>query len=267
MNEPLCPHEKSGSHLAARPSLCAPPLLVLVIVLILSASALGACTVTIGDTVRGSGNVLSEDRPVGGITGVALTTVGDLTIEMGDQESLRIEAEDNLLQYFQTTVSGGVLTIETEPGVSISSRKPVRYYLTVKTLESIRTSSSGNVSATALDTGNLTIEITSSGEVELASVEAASLEVRLSSSGNLSIGGGQIAAQQVKLSSSGDYEAGGLRSSSATVDLSSSGSATIWVTDGLEANLSSSGNLKYYGSPSVDVNASSSGEAKNLGDK
>ena len=241
--------------------------LTLACILILCAATLGACTVTIGDTVRGSGNVTSEDRPVSGISGVALTTVGELIIEMGDQESLRIEAEDNLLQYFQTTVSGGVLTIETEPGVSINARKPVRYFLTVKSMESIRTSSSGNVSATALDTGNLTVEITSSGEVELASLAASSLEVRLSSSGNLSIRGGQVTAQEVKVSSSGDYEAGDLRSSSATVDLSSSGSATIWVSDSLDANLSSSGNLKYYGSPSADVNASSSGEAKNLGDK
>ncbi len=242
-------------------------LLLLAFIFILCAASLGACTVTVGDTVRGSGNVTSEDRPVSGITGVALTTIGDLTIEIGDGESLRIEAEDNLLQYFQTTVSGGVLTIETEPGVSINARKPVRYYLTVRTLESIRTSSSGNVSTPALETGNLTIEITSSGEVELAALEAASLGVRLSSSGNLRIDGGQVTVQEVKLSSSGDYEAGDLRSSSATVDLSSSGSATIWVTDSLEGNLSSSGNLEYYGSPSVDLNETSSGESKNLGSK
>ncbi len=248
--------ELRRSHLVSRPTLARRPTLTLTLLLLLCGATLSACVVTVGDTVRGSGNVISEDRPVSGITGVALTTVGELTIEMGDQESLRIEAEDNLLQYFQTTVSGGVLTIETEPGVNLRPKEAIHYYLTVETLESIRTSSSGNVSAPTLDTGQLTIEIASSGERRIGvALEADSLEVRLSSSGRLGIGGGQVAAQDVKLSSSGDYEAGDLRSASATVDLSSSGRATIWVTDRLDANLSSSGNLKYYGSPSVDVNA------------
>lgn len=243
------------------------PVVILAFILILGGLALGACTVTVGDTVRGSGNVTSEDRPVSGISGVALTTIGDLTIEIGAQESLRVEAEDNLLQYFQTTVDAGVLTIETEPGVNVSTKEPVRYYLTVKTLESIRNSSSGNVRVSALQVGNLEVNISSSGEVDLASLQADSLEVALSSSGKLTIGGGQVTSQEVNLSSSGDYEAGDMRSASASVNLSSSGRATIWVTDSLEANLSSSGDLDYYGRPTADVNETSSGDAKNLGDK
>jgi hypothetical protein len=236
-------------------------------VLILCASVLAACTVNIGDTVRGSGSVTSEGRAVSGITGVALTTIGELTIEIGDQESLRVEAEDNLLQYFQTTVDGGVLTIETEPGVSISATKPVRYYLTVNSLESIKVSSSGNVSAPSLEAGRFEVNISSSGNVDVAELQADSLEVMISSSGNLTIGGGQVASQEIKLSSSGDYEAGDMQSAAAEVAVSSSGSATIWVTEKLEANLSSSGNVRYYGSPYTDVNESSSGETTNLGEK
>ena len=254
-----CPSRRSGRRAGLN--------LVLGLSLIFVVVALAGCTVNIGDTVRGSGTVTSEDRTVSGVSGVALTTIGELTVEVGDQESLRIEAEDNLLQYIQTSVSGGVLNIETEPGVNISASKPVRYYLAVRDLDSIRTSSSGNVSSGALETGDLSVEITSSGEVDLAALAASSLEVKLSSSGNLTIEGGQVTTQDVRLSSSGDYEAGNMRSSSASVNLSSSGSATIWVTDSLDANLSSSGNLQYYGGPSADVNASSSGEAKSLGSK
>lgn len=237
--------------------------------LVFCAVALTACEVNIniGDNVRGSGDVKTEDRPISGVTGVALSTVGELSIEMGDQESLRVEAEDNLLQYFETTVQGGVLTIETAPDVGIRTTKPVRYYLVVKSLESIEVSSSGNVSAGMLTGMRLTVRISSSGDVRLAGLEAESLEVRLSSSGKLTIDGGSVQNQEVRLSSSGDYDGSALRSASARVDVTSSGSATIWVTDLLDGNLSSSGDLEYYGSPQVSVDTSSSGDVRSLGNR
>jgi hypothetical protein len=238
--------------------------------LILCLVALGACTISAGGggtSVGGSGNVTTEDRAVSGVTGVSLATFGDLTIELGDQESLRVEAEDNLLQYLKTNVRGGVLVIEEEPDVDLQPKKPIRYHLTVKTLESIDVTSSGNVTAPALKAGHFAVRESSSGDVDLVALEADSLEVALSSSGDLKIGGGQLGSQEIKLSSSGDYRAGDVRSASAGVDLTSSGDATIWVTDRLEAKLSSSGDLSYYGSPRADVNESSSGRARGLGEK
>jgi hypothetical protein len=54
--------------------------------------------------VRGSGNVVEETREVSGVSGVELATLGTLHVEIGESESLRIEAEDNLLEYIETDV-------------------------------------------------------------------------------------------------------------------------------------------------------------------
>ncbi|HEX6384545.1 MAG TPA: DUF2807 domain-containing protein, partial [Anaerolineae bacterium] len=72
--------------------------------------ALSACTINARD-IRGSGTVVRDDRPVAGIRGVTLATLGDMTIELGDEESLVVEAEDNLLPYPETEVRSGILTI------------------------------------------------------------------------------------------------------------------------------------------------------------
>ena len=53
--------------------------------------------------LRGSGRMAEEERPVSGIIGVDLATFGDLTIEVGEQEGLSIEAEDNLIPYCEPT--------------------------------------------------------------------------------------------------------------------------------------------------------------------
>ena len=239
-----------------------------------------------GTIVRGSGNVVEETRAVSGFTGVELATIGTLHIQVGNSESLRIEAEDNLMQYLLTEVRGGRLSIANREGVNLQSTRPIHYYLTVTNLDTIVISSSGDVeapdlqaerfSATIHSSGNLemgdlqagtlTVNITSSGNVTMGTLNADTLVVDISSSGNLKIAGGEVGQQTVTISSSGEYTARDLQSTEADVRLSSSGSATIRVRGRLRANLTSSGEVRYAGSPTVDATTTSSGKVAQIGE-
>jgi uncharacterized protein with GYD domain len=239
-----------------------------------------------GTTVRGSGNVVEETRAMSGLTSVELATIGTLHIQVGDSESLRVEAEDNLMPYLETEVRGGRLSIENREGVNLQSTRPIHYYLTVTALDTIAISSSGDVEAPDLqadrfsvaihssgnlEMGNLqastlTVNITSSGNVTMGTLNADTLEVDISSSGNLRIAGGEVGRQTITISSSGEYTAQDLQSAEADVRLSSSGSATIRVHDRLRANLTSSGDVRYAGSPTVDATTTSSGNAVQIGE-
>ncbi len=95
-------------------------------------------------TVRGSGDVESEVREIRDVDAVELGTIGNLYIKIGDEESLEIEAEDNLLRYIETDVHGGELIIDTR-NVKLRTRRPINYYLTVKELAAVNISSSGNI--------------------------------------------------------------------------------------------------------------------------
>ena len=246
-----------------------------------------ACSITAnsgnpaGKTVHGSGAVVEKDRSVSGVSGVELAMEGTLHIQVGDGESLRIQAEDNLQQYIRTDVRAGTLVINTADGVNLDSTRPIDYYLTVKSLDSIVISSSGDIQAPDMKTGrfsaaikssgNLTmgnldcsslqVDISSSGKLKMGILTAGSIRVRISSSGNLEIAGGRVQQQDISISSSGEYRAGDLASAQAKVTLTSSGVATVRVSDQLSGSLSSSANLYYIGSPAVNVTTSSSGKA------
>ncbi len=235
-------------------------------------------------TVRGSGKLASEKRPVENINSVKLATVGTLHIEIGETESLEIEADENLLEYIETDVYRGELTIDTR-NVSMRTRRSINYYLVVKELESIKTSSSGNIEAPDLKGDRVTLAVSSSGNIDLGDVEAQrvkirisssgditmgevnakSIEVGISSSGNVRIAGGEVTDQDIHISSSGDYKARDLASREAEVRISSSGNALIQVSDYLGGSLSSSGDLRYVGDPDVDVRESSSGDCDRIG--
>jgi hypothetical protein len=261
-------------------------LLVSMLALCILACQLGEIALGGERTVRGSGNVIEETRSVSGVTGVNLATLGNLTIEVGDTESFRIEAEDNLMEYFETEVRNGKLRIGTKPNIRLNTTKPVNYNLTVTGLDTIEISSSGDIQAPDLEAERFSISIASSGDLQMGDLEADTLTVNISSSGDvmmgvlnantldvdinsngdLDIAGGEVETQKITISSSGNYRAQNLASDEADVRISSSGSATIWVQDNLKATLNSSGDVRYRGDPAVDSSTSSSGNVRQIGE-
>ena len=256
-------------------------------ILALSALAcqLGGIPTSRRTTISGSGDRIDETRPVSGFTGVELATPGTLTIVVGEKEELRIEAEDNLIPYIETGVRSGRLTIKTREGVNLRNTQPLRYYLTVKDLDTIVISSSGDIEAPDLEaerfsvairsSGNLdigdlaadalTVKLSSSGDMRMGMLNAGILKVEINSSGNLDIAGGEVQRQDIAINSSGDYAAQDLKSAEAEVRLRSNGSATIRVRDHLKTRLSSSGDLRFFGNPKVDAMTTSSGDVVRIG--
>jgi hypothetical protein len=236
------------------------------------------------EKIAGSGNVVRVARPLGGVDAVRLGTIGTLHIEFGDREELVIEGEDNIVEHIVTELEDGDLKIDTQWRCNLRPTEPVDYYLTVKYLEGIGLSSSGDAVAPdiaasdfwidvsssgemetgSIETGRLSIRISSSGDVRIPDLQASSLDVSLSSSGTLVIGGGNVVEQDISLSSSGSYRAGDLESERADVRVSSSGNAYIMVTEDLNAGMSSSGSVYYSGNPRVHQRASSSGRLRRL---
>ena len=236
--------------------------------------------------IRGSGDVVEEDREIGTIHSVNLATIGTLYIEVGDDEGLTIRAEDNLLKHIETDVTGGRLLIRTEDRVNLRPRSEIKYYLTVKALDMIVVSSSGDIKTSdleaedftimiessgnletgAIQCGNLEIEISSSGDVYIDALNARTITAEMSSSGDLEIGDGQVEEQSISINSSGDYNAMDLSSNEARVRINSSGDATVRVRDYLDARTNSSGDVNYYGDPeTVDRRESSSGDVERIG--
>ncbi len=217
-----------------------------------------------GETIRGSGNLSEETYAFAGITGVQLSTIGELDIHLGDKEELRIETDDNLLQYFEAEKDGGTLRIGTRRGFNLRPSRTVRYTLTVKELEFLGLSSSGNAHAPALSADRFEIRVTSTGYLSVDGIEADALDVHISSTGNVRIDDGVVDNQDVRISSTGNYDGESLRSARATVRLSSTGNARLWAEDSLDATLSSTGSISYSGDPEVFENRTSSGRVRRI---
>jgi hypothetical protein len=215
---------------------------------------------------RGSGEAGQEVRDVSDVREVELASFGNLYVEVGEKEHLRIEADKNLLRYIVTQVRGDTLTIRHRRGIGLRPKQPIEYFLTVQSLDSVTVSGAGNVTLPELEADQFRVVISGAGRIDLDDLRADRLNVRISGAGDFEVQGGVVNEQDVSISGAGDYRARGLESDTAQVSLSGLGSAALWAREHLEVHITGAGSVRYLGQPMVEKHVTGVGRVEAIGD-
>src|SRR6185295_5400071 len=78
--------------------------------------------------IEGSGNVVSENRTVINFTGIDLQCSANVYFVQGDEQSVKVEAEDNLIVHITTEVKNDVLIISTD-GKDFNTEQQINVYV------------------------------------------------------------------------------------------------------------------------------------------
>jgi hypothetical protein len=236
----------------------------LVGLLVIALVLLTACGVR---TIRGSGNVVTDERDVSGFDSVILSGYGRVIITQGDEEALMVETDDNLMQYIETKVSGRTLEISfTEEKTIVDPSESIIFRLSVIDLTALATSGAGSFEIDALDADRLVVDVSGAGDIGIGSLNATDLVVIVNGAGNVELAG-QVETQRIEVNGLGNYNAPDLRSQAASVDINGAGNVTMWVLGTLDVTISAAGNVEYYGSPTVTQDISGVGKVTSQGDK
>jgi hypothetical protein len=236
------------------------------IVILVLALVTGACGINVNlDVTKGSGNVVTETREVSGFDKVLLSGIGDVTLIQADQESLKIEAEDNVITHITTEVQDGTLHISFDRKTIVPT-KPIKFTLTMKDIHSVESQGVSNVETEQINTDNLTVGISGTGNINIRNLKASQLTANISGAGNFTANG-QVSDQKVTMSGAGNYDGEDLQSSTATVVISGLGRVVVWAADTLDVTISGTGGVDYYGNPQVNQQISGLGRLKQLGNK
>lgn len=222
-----------------------------------------------GGAVAGSGNVVSETRTVSGIDAVSVDYPSEVFIQQGETESLTVEAEDNLLPQLSTRVTNGTLVIENiedDYAQRVNPSEDVRISITVTDLSQVSYSSTGTLEISGLEVDDLEVSISGICDVNVEDLAADNLNYHVSGMGT-SAADGAVQDLQLDMSGVGDFNGEDLSAQTAEVRISGAGSATVWVTDELDAHISGAGSLNYYGDPEVSRQVTGVGSVNDKGDK
>lgn len=238
-----------------------------------------------GVTVKGSGQVSKETRPLTAVSVIESYGPVDIDIAIGDKPSMEVEADSNLLSHIKTEVKDNKLTVKLEPGVNGAKSLRVRVVtpalanvstygsgdmnisqlkggdLTVESKGSgdltlagrvdkfaAKLQGSGDLKGSALQTGNVVISIMGSGDAELATLDAEQINVDIKGSGSVTAQG---KAKQLKASifGSGDIDLAGLASKQAELEIFGAGDINANVTEAVKAEVRGVGTISIQGNP------------------
>lgn len=210
----------------------------------------------------GSGNVISQTKDVKGVNQVSLNGIGTIVLEQGDQESLTIEAEDNILPHIQSKVDGDKLYISYDTNTP-SPTKDVKFYLTVKDMNSISISGAGKIQSNGFNTQTMTISMDGAGAGNMAGLNLEKLTVNLAGAGKMVLTG-KVTEQTVVIAGAGDYQAKDLESETTTITINGAGKGTVKVSKVLNAIINGAGEMNYLGNPEVNQQISGTGTVKQI---
>jgi hypothetical protein len=193
--------------------------------------------------VQGSGVAKTEAREVEKFDQLTITGGMDATVTIGDQQSVSIEADDNILPVIDTRVENGKLIVE--PTEGYSSKTPVKLTITVPQLTGVAINGSGDVDVSGLDGAeSFAVAINGSGDVT-AKGTAQSVSVAVRGSGDVKLQ--ELAAKNGKVAVAG------------------SGDVTVNASDALDVSIAGSGDVKYLGSPKVTKSIAGVGDVRKAG--
>ncbi|MGE0018142.1 MAG: head GIN domain-containing protein [Draconibacterium sp.] len=204
----------------------------------------------------------TETRNVSNFKGVDVSAGIDLYITMGETESVKIIADDDIIEKIITEVKDGVLHIYVKQNnwFNWTGNETRKAYVTIKELNKIEASSGADVnSENTLKGEELKINVSSGAEVEV-DVYYKNLEVSTSSGSDAKLTG-KVKNLEASSSSGSDISAKELESVVCKASASSGSDITVNVSDELYASASSGADINYYGNPSVkDIDESSGGD-------
>jgi hypothetical protein len=191
--------------------------------------------------VAGLGDVVSEDRPTGAITGIDVTGGINVVVGTGTATSVTVAAQANLVKLVRTVVSDGQLVV-TVPAPGITSTSPITLTVQVPDLQSV-TLDGGATGTIETMGGSLTVDVNAGSSLRAI---------------------GQVDSIAITASDRATAGLGELVAGSATVRLTGGSSAELHVTGTVTGTADSGSTLKLTTRP-AGVKVTTSGGASVLG--
>jgi len=190
------------------------------------------------NSIAGSGVAATENRNLSGFKGIDVGGVFQVEVTAGKDFSVVVEADDNLLQYVKTEVSGDVLKISSTE--RLKSSTPMRIRISAPDIESVEGSGACKISVADLKSSELRVDTSGASKINLTG-EASSLTIDVSGASNI--------------------DAANLKAENATVDASGASKVEVFVTGKLVSEASGASKIGYAGNP-TSVAKDTSGAGK-----
>lgn len=221
---------------------------------------LSSCDNVFKKTVHGSGNITTQTRSVDHADKIKSAGSFDIEIVQGTSPSVKVEADDNLMEYIVTKNEGDDLVIKARDGYNLQSDEHIKITVTTNELEELEVAGSGNVKGDGKFTGrdHLKISVAGTGNVDLA-VNTPRIESHIAGTGNITLAG-ETKDSKIEIAGMGDYNASDLKSENVEIHIAGSGNTHVYAETKLDVHIAGSGDVYYKGNATISQDIAGSGK-------
>jgi hypothetical protein len=228
-------------------------------------AAFAACKFTGSKRITGNRNVITQQRNISNFNALEVSGSIDVYVTQGAEYAVKVEAEENLMDYIIVEKDGDALDVHFKDNHSITSHSPVKVYVTAPSYSHLAVSGSGDIiSQTKITHSNkLDIDIAGSGDIRVE-VDAPAVSAEIGGSGSIFLKG-TTRDFSAEIAGSGELKAYDLLSENMDIDIAGSGDAEVYASKKLDISVAGAGNVNYKGNPTVSQSIAGSGNIKKVG--
>ena len=223
--------------------------IILIIILLVAIISISGCVSSDNNNApnnavaKGSGNVINKTVTINDISSVTISGIGNLNIKQGDNESLIIIGEDNVLSSLKTEVKNDELKIDCPEGMP-NPTKNLNYELTVKNLKDVNMYGTSSIKFENFNTDKLELNIFGENLVELNNISVN----RLISNGYGSFkfeANGFAKEQLITINGLGKYVSENLKTDITEITINGCGYTVVSANNELDADIHGYGGVYY----------------------
>ena len=188
--------------------------------------ALPSFNISLGKGIKGSGNVITENRELSNFNSIEAGGVFSVEVTAQKEFGVQVEADDNLLPLIKTEVIDGKLILSTESRIRTTNRIVVR------------------VSAPDISR----VDIYGASKLDLNNIKNNELTVGTSGASKVTVSG-ETALLRIDVSGASKVDASGLRAENGKIDASGASKALVNVVGDLKASANGASKISYTGNP------------------
>ena len=234
----------------------------LIIILVLTSGCRGFG----GRGIRGSGVIKKEGRAVSSFTNVHVSGAIDVYVKQDSVSSVKVEGDDNLLQYIEVQTNGSTLEIYTRDHVNLRATDKIKVYVSNPSYREfeVRGASSIRSENQIISTETLVVDLSGASEGRL-DVDAPKVSIEVSGASNVTMRG---KTKDIEAGASGASEIKCFDLLAENVDVESNGAsnAEVYASVKIIPHASGASSVSYKGNAVVEDKQESGASSVNKKD-
>lgn len=189
-------------------------------------------------------------------TAIGLAGPDDIVLAVGDELSIEVEGEDDVIETLRFRRSGDSLTVgRADNGSDLKGKAIIR--ITMPAPKDVSLAGSGDITAETLADAS-EVSIAGAGRVLVKDFAIDTLEIGIAGSGSLQ-GRGRVSTLEISIAGSGDVDFGDVVADSAEISIAGSGDVKLASDGKVDASIMGSGDVLVIGNATCTSNAVGSG--------